>query len=113
VEIPSIFLFRNDYLKICFPFLTFAVLPSTKQLFNSQTFSIPYQIHIYPIFGLASLLILSVSFLLPSFYLPRSSIFIQNYPFSPDTRGCSWLTHCATNQKFAGSIPDGVIGIAH
>jgi hypothetical protein len=22
-----------------------------------------------------------------------------------------WLRYCATNQKFAGSIPDGVIGI--
>jgi hypothetical protein len=22
-----------------------------------------------------------------------------------------WLRHCATNQKFAGSIPDGVIEI--
>jgi hypothetical protein len=22
-----------------------------------------------------------------------------------------WLRHCATNQKVAGSIPDGVIGI--
>ena len=25
----------------------------------------------------------------------------------------SWLRHCATNQKVAGSIPDGVIGIFH
>jgi hypothetical protein len=24
-----------------------------------------------------------------------------------------WLRHCATNQKVAGSIPDGVIGIIH
>jgi hypothetical protein len=24
-----------------------------------------------------------------------------------------WLRHCATNQKVAGSIPDGVIGIFH
>jgi hypothetical protein len=24
-----------------------------------------------------------------------------------------WLRHCATNQKIAGSIPDGVIGIFH
>ena len=23
----------------------------------------------------------------------------------------SWLRHCATSRKFAGSIPDGVIGI--
>ena len=25
----------------------------------------------------------------------------------------SWLRHCATSQKVAGSIPDGVIGISH
>ena len=25
----------------------------------------------------------------------------------------SWLTHCATSRKVAGSIPDGVIGIFH
>ena len=24
---------------------------------------------------------------------------------------CSWLRHCATNRKVAGSIHDGVIGI--
>ena len=28
-------------------------------------------------------------------------------------RSRSWLRHCATNQKVAGSIPDGVIGIFH
>ena len=26
---------------------------------------------------------------------------------------CSWLRHCTTNQKDAGSIPDGVTGIFH
>ena len=30
-----------------------------------------------------------------------------------DTRWRSWLRHCATNRKVAGSIPDGVIGICH
>jgi hypothetical protein len=25
----------------------------------------------------------------------------------------SWLRHCATNRKFAGSVPDGVTGIFH
>jgi hypothetical protein len=28
-------------------------------------------------------------------------------------RGRSWLRHCATNRKVAGSIPDGVTGIFH
>ena len=27
------------------------------------------------------------------------------------TQWCSWLRHCATSWKVAGSIPDGVIGI--
>ena len=30
---------------------------------------------------------------------------------SGGTRWCSWLRQCATSQKVAGSIPDGVIGI--
>jgi len=29
------------------------------------------------------------------------------------TRWRSWLRHCATNRKFAGSIPDGVIWFFH
>ena len=29
------------------------------------------------------------------------------------TRWRSWLRRCATSQKVAGSIPDGVIGIFH
>ena len=28
-----------------------------------------------------------------------------------DTRWRSWLRHCATSRKVAGSIPGGVIGI--
>jgi hypothetical protein len=33
--------------------------------------------------------------------------------FNGDTRRRSWLRHCATSRKIAGSIPDGVIGIFH
>jgi hypothetical protein len=29
------------------------------------------------------------------------------------TAVAQWLRYCATNQKVAGSIPDGVIGIVH
>ena len=29
------------------------------------------------------------------------------------TRWRSWLRHCATSPKVAGSIPDGVTGIFH
>jgi hypothetical protein len=28
-----------------------------------------------------------------------------------ETRWSSWLRHCATSRKIAGSIPDGVIGM--
>ena len=30
-----------------------------------------------------------------------------------DTRWRSWLRHCATSRKVAGSIPDGVTAIFH
>ena len=30
-----------------------------------------------------------------------------------DTRWCSWLRHCVSNWKDAGSIPDGIIDIFH
>ena len=33
--------------------------------------------------------------------------------FFNSTRWRSWLRHCATSRKVAGSIPDGVIGIFH
>jgi hypothetical protein len=29
------------------------------------------------------------------------------------TRWRSWLRHCATSRKVAGSIPDGITGIFH
>ena len=39
---------------------------------------------------------------------------ISRSPFEKwGTRWRSWLRHCATNRKVAGSIPDGVIGIFH
>jgi hypothetical protein len=31
----------------------------------------------------------------------------------PQGAVAQWLRYCATNQKDAGSIPDGVIGILH
>ena len=34
-------------------------------------------------------------------------------PINGGTRWRSWLRHCATNRKVAGSIPDGGIGIFH
>ena len=37
--------------------------------------------------------------------------FIHTYKQYGCTRWCSWLRHCATNQKVAGSIPDSIIGI--
>ena len=33
--------------------------------------------------------------------------------FNRGTRWRSWLRHCVTSRKVAGSIPDGVTGIFH
>ena len=44
-------------------------------------------------------------------------IFVGFYLFTEKsfwgTRWRSWLRHCATSRKVAGSIPDGVTGISH
>jgi len=45
----------------------------------------------------------------PSFFCT----FLSLYYFNGGTRWRSWLRHCATSRKVAGSIPDGVIGIFH
>ena len=37
----------------------------------------------------------------------------QNFNAAWSTRWSSWLRHCATRRKVAGSIPDCVIGIFH
>jgi len=42
-----------------------------------------------------------------------STISIQQSITGRGTWWRSWLRHCATSQKVAGSIPDGVIGIFH
>jgi len=43
----------------------------------------------------------------------KESTFIINYTNQKmrGTRWRSWLSHCATSRKVAGSIPDGVTGI--
>ena len=47
----------------------------------------------------------------------KFSLFIRNflswYMDRRDTQWRSWLRHCATSRKVAGSIPDGVTGIFH
>ena len=40
--------------------------------------------------------------------LPNDLSFLHKY--MGGTRWRSWLRHCATSRKVAGSIPDGVIG---
>jgi hypothetical protein len=48
------------------------------------------------------------------FYLYVSSSSL--YPALPSKRGTrwrSWVRHCATSRKVAGTIPDGVIGTFH
>ena len=42
-----------------------------------------------------------------------SCLFIEAYVTLLGTAVAQWLRCCATNQKVAGSIPDGVIGIFH
>ena len=41
----------------------------------------------------------------------RKNIKLQNV--IGGTPWCSWLRHCATSRKVAGSIPDGATGIFH
>ena len=41
------------------------------------------------------------------------SEFANFFSYIRGTRWRSWLKHCATIRKVAGSIPDGVIGIFH
>ena len=41
------------------------------------------------------------------------SLFNVRTAVNRGTRWRSWLSHCATSRKVAGSIPDGVIGIFH
>ena len=40
-------------------------------------------------------------------------LLIRISPSSSGTAVAQWLRRCATHQKVAGSIPDGVIGIFH
>jgi hypothetical protein len=42
-----------------------------------------------------------------------SSDFMKVFRLNGGTRWRSWLRHCATSRKIAGSIPDSVIGIFH
>ena len=60
--------------------------------------------------GLLYLYLLLDIFLFMSF----SFIFNMNtFLYGASCWWCSWLRHCATSQKVAGSIADGVIGIFH
>jgi hypothetical protein len=46
--------------------------------------------------------------------LPENIVFYRMLPtFFRSTRWRSWLRHCATSRKVAGSIPDGIIAIFH
>jgi len=48
-----------------------------------------------------------------SIYSQLTSILEAVPPTAGGTRWRSWLRHCATSRKVAGSIPDGVIGFLH
>ena len=47
------------------------------------------------------------------FYTSQLHIYIYIYLYISGTQWRSWLRHCATSQKVAGLIPDGVIGFFH
>ena len=49
----------------------------------------------------------------PGVLMPDKIKFCPTNPLLWGTRWCSWLRHCATSRKVAGSIPDGVVGILH
>ena len=42
-----------------------------------------------------------------------SLIYVILHKMYRDTRWHSWLRHCATSRKVAGSITDGAIGVLH
>ena len=46
-------------------------------------------------------------------HIPCCSSQYRQYSNMCGTRWCSWLRHCVTIRKVAGSIPYGVIGIFH
>ena len=39
--------------------------------------------------------------------------YMSSFTFKKGKRWRSWLRHCATSRKVAGSTPDSVIGILH
>ena len=60
----------------------------------------------------------SICFHITKTYIPvgKEYVLLNFYVYISGIRGprwSSWLRHCATSQKVAGSIPDGVIGIFH
>ena len=63
------------------------------------------------LFSSISFLFLSV-FFIPSSFHPSSLFYIPT-SFILGTRWHSWLRHCATSRKVAGSIPHGVNGSFH
>jgi len=52
-------------------------------------------------------LLTSVIYFLP-YYVQRLSNYVRCYTWSGGTRWRSWLRHCATSRKVAGSIPEDV-----
>jgi len=62
------------------------------------------------------LIIPAVDITIGRFSVAISYIYIYIYIYNATSRGTrwrSWLRHCATSRKVAGSIPDDVIGIFH
>jgi hypothetical protein len=50
---------------------------------------------------------------MPKNICSSSTLYFRSVLYSVGNAVAQWLGYCATNQKVAGSIPDGVIGIFH
>ena len=64
-----------------------------------------YLLFLVILLGLISYFLLSLSGYDSTIKLNKQHIYMLRWR--------SWLRHCATNRKVAGSIPDGVIGTLH
>ena len=83
------------------------VMYLTKMLCTLQKCYVPYKIVMYLTKMLCTLQKCYVPYKNKSHW---NNDTVMNLFIVWGTRWCSWLRHCTTSRKVAGSIPDGVIG---
>jgi len=102
--------FRNILLSIMY---LYRLLTTPRSWFDPRQIFVGFlvdKVAMVDIFYLSASVFPPVIIILPMFRL--CSLFV--YHRRPrGTRWRSWLRHCATSRKVAGSIPDGVSGIFH